>query len=91
MADVTRLIYRAEEKSVTIVPVPMALAKAGLTVADVIPGAPMGIDQYRSLWFDNTTDRNAIDTFGRTGEKLATLREYLELRQKPRHSAEARI
>lgn len=79
MADVTRLIYRAEGTSVTIVPVPMELAKAGLTIADAIPGAPMGKDQYWSLKFDNTTDQNAIDTFGVSDEDMATLREYLGL------------
>lgn len=79
MADVTRLIYRAESTSVTILPVPMALPKAGLAVADEIPGAPMGKDQYRSLKFDNTTDQNAIDSFGVSDEEMATLREYLGL------------
>lgn len=79
MADVTRLIYRGEGKSVTIVPVPMALAKAGLTVTDEIPGAPVGKDQYRSLKFDNTTDQNAIDALGMSEEELTIVPEYLQL------------
>ncbi len=77
LADATRQIYRAEGKSVEIVPVPMALTKAGLTVTDAIPGFPMGKDQYRSLQFDNTTDRNAIDAFDISVKELTTLREYV--------------
>jgi NADH dehydrogenase len=77
MADVTQLIYRAEGKSVTIVPVPMELANAGLAVADVVPGAPMGKDQYRSLKFDNTTDQNAIVSFGVSDVDITIFRKYL--------------
>lgn len=77
LADVTELAYRAEGKPVTVLPVPMVLARVGLTVAGVIPFVPMGPDQYRSLKFDNTTVENDIDAFGVSDEELTTLGEFL--------------
>ncbi|MFB6281213.1 MAG: complex I NDUFA9 subunit family protein [Haloferacaceae archaeon] len=78
LADVARLAHGAEGRSVTVVPVPMALAGVGLSVLGMVPGAPMGADQYRSLRFDNTTDRNAVEAFGRSTDDLTTLASYLE-------------
>ncbi|WP_129112900.1 complex I NDUFA9 subunit family protein [Halegenticoccus tardaugens] len=77
LADVAREIHESEGRSVTVVPVPMALAGVGLGVAERVPGSPMGMDQYRSLTFDNTTDHNDVDAFGRTESDLKTLRAYL--------------
>jgi NADH dehydrogenase len=77
LAEIARLIHRSDGRSTTVVPVPMALAKIGLSVGDLIPGFPMGTDQYRSLQFDNVTDDNDVDAFDvRVGE-LTTLKAYL--------------
>jgi len=77
LAEIARLIHRSDGRSTTVVPVPMALARIGLSVGDLIPGFPMGTDQYRSLQFDNVTDDNDVDAFDvRVGE-LTTLKAYL--------------
>ncbi|GAA0647244.1 complex I NDUFA9 subunit family protein [Salarchaeum japonicum] len=77
LAEVTKLVYRAEGKSTSVLPIPMALAKIGLSVADVVPGAPMGSDQYRSLRFDNTVSENDVDAFGVSPDDLRTFADYL--------------
>ena len=77
LAAVARLVREARGGSVTVVPVPMALAGIGMTIGGLIPGVPFGPDQYRSLQFDNTTNDNDIDAFGRTAGELRTLEEYL--------------
>ncbi len=77
LAEVAKLIRRAEGQSVKIVSVPMSLAGIGLNVAGAIPGFPMGPDQYRSLKFDNTTSENDISAFGVESEALTTLSSYL--------------
>ncbi|PSQ47913.1 complex I NDUFA9 subunit family protein [Halobacteriales archaeon SW_6_65_15] len=79
LADVTRLAYRAEGKSVTVLPLPMALAKIGMTAIEPVPFVPFGSDQYRSLKFDNRVGDNDIDAFGVTESDLTTLGEYLGL------------
>jgi NADH dehydrogenase len=77
LAEVARLVRRARGQSVHIVPVPMALAGIGLSVAGAIPGVPMGTDQYRSLQFDNTTDSNDIDAFDVSADELRTVAAHL--------------
>jgi NADH dehydrogenase len=77
LAEVAKLARGAAGQSVTVLPVPMALAGVGLKVAGSIPGFPMGADQYRSLKFDNTTADNDADAFGRSTEDLTTLSEHL--------------
>lgn len=77
LRDVTNLVYEAERKGVRIVPLPMPLAKVGLTVLGAVPGFPMGPDQYRSLQFDNTTADNDIGAFGIDEAEMTTLAEYL--------------
>jgi len=79
LADVAKQARRAAGQSVTVIPVPMGLAGAGLKVAGSIPGFPMGADQYRSLKLENTTDDNDIDAFGRDENSLTTLSSYLGL------------
>jgi len=79
LAEVARLVRRARGQSVRVVPVPMALVRLGATLGGLVPGFPFGPDQYRSLQFDNTTDDNDIEMFGRTAEELTTLSEYLGL------------
>jgi len=77
LAAVTKLAYRAEGKSVSIVPVPMSLASVGLTLAGPLPFVPFGPDQARSLRLDNTTADNDVEAFGLDEGDLTTLREYL--------------
>jgi NADH dehydrogenase len=77
LADVTRLAYRAEGKSVTILPIPMALARGGLALAEPIPFVPFGIDQYRSLQVENTVAENDVSAFGVDPADLRTLADYL--------------
>ncbi len=79
LADVTKLAYEAEGKSITILPVPMAMAKLGMTAARPIPFIPFGPDQARSLKMDNTVTENNSTAFGHSSEDLKTLRAYLGL------------
>ena len=78
LRQVADMVFEAEGKSVTVVPLPMALARVGLTAFGAV-GFPMGPDQYRSLKFDNTTDDNDVAAFGRAEADLATFGEYLGL------------
>ncbi|AXR79435.1 complex I NDUFA9 subunit family protein [Natrarchaeobaculum sulfurireducens] len=79
LADVTRLAYEAEGRSVTVLPVPMALAKVGLTAIEPVPFVPFGGDQARSLEMDNTVSDNDVTAFGREESTLRTLESYLGL------------
>lgn len=79
LRDVTNLVYEAEQRGITILPLPMPLARIGLTALGLLPGFPMGPDQYRSLQFDNTTADNDISAFGIETDDLTTLGEYLGL------------
>jgi NADH dehydrogenase len=80
LRNITEMVYDAENKSVSIVPLPMALAGVGLTVLGAVPGFPMGPDQYRSLQFDNTTNDNDVGTFGVSESDMKTLQQYLSER-----------
>lgn len=77
LAEVAKLAYAARGKSLTVLPVPMFMARVGLTVAGAIPGFPMGPDQYRGLQFENTTDDNDVEAFGIDESELTTLADYL--------------
>ena len=82
LADVARQIYTAEGKSLRVLPIPMPLARLGLTIGGGVPGFPMGPDQYRSLQFDNTVDggdpnANDVHAFGVDPVALRTLDDYL--------------
>jgi NADH dehydrogenase len=77
LAEIAKLIHRADGKSVTVVPIPMTVARAGLAVGDAIPGVPMGLDQFRSLRFDNVTASNDIDAFGLSADELTSMWGYL--------------
>jgi len=77
LADVARMAHAAEGRPVRVVPVPLALAGLGLTLAGLVPGFPMGPDQYRSLLMDNVPSRNAVGAFGRDPADLRTLESYL--------------
>jgi NADH dehydrogenase len=80
LRQVTDLVYEAERKGVTIVPLPMPLARIGLSVLGAVPGFPMGPDQYRSLKFDNTTADNDVAAFGVDPDELTTLGAHLGVR-----------
>lgn len=80
LADVTRLVWGARGKGVTIIPIPLPLAKLGLVIADPLPFIPFGADQGRSLEMDNVTDENAVDVFGVDPADLRTLADYLDTR-----------
>ena len=77
LRQVTDLVYKAEGKGVKIVPLPMPLAKIGLSVLGAVPGFPMGPDQYRSLQFDNTTADNDVAAFGVDEAEMTTLAAHL--------------
>ncbi|MDF9745485.1 complex I NDUFA9 subunit family protein [Natrinema salsiterrestre] len=88
LADITELVYAAEGKDVTVVSIPMGLAKFGLSAAESVPFVPFGLDQARSLEFDNTVSDNDVSVFGRDPDSLTTLGTYLGLegtasREKP--------
>jgi NADH dehydrogenase len=77
LAAVAKLAYRAEGKSLTVVPIPMALTAIGMRLVDPLPFVSFGADQARSLQFDNTVADNDIDAFGVSEIDLLSLGEYL--------------
>ncbi|USZ73060.1 complex I NDUFA9 subunit family protein [Natronosalvus halobius] len=79
LKEVTKLAYRAEGRSVTVFPVPMALAKLGSILVGPVPFVPFGPDQVRSLKLDDTVTNNDVTAFDRTEADLRTLEEYLGL------------
>ncbi|MFC4406698.1 complex I NDUFA9 subunit family protein [Haloarchaeobius iranensis] len=87
LADVTHLAYAAEGKSVRILPVPMPLAKLGMTMAGPLPFIPFGPDQARSLKVDNTVADNGVAAFGVEPHELTTLSSYLGVENTAKASA----
>lgn len=77
LAEVARLAHAADGRPVNVLPIPMPLAKVGLSLADYVPQFPFGSDQYRSLQMDNVRDVNDIDAFGVAESDLTTLASYL--------------
>ncbi len=77
LAAVTKAIYRARGQSVMIVPVPVAFARFGLTLADPLPFVPMGRGQAHAFRYENVTDANAIEAFGVEAGDLTSLEAYL--------------
>ncbi len=80
LRQITNMVYDAEGKSVSIVSIPMPLAGVGLKTMGVVPGFPMGGDQYRSLQFDNTIE-NGNDVAVFDVDELTTLGSYLGLQE----------
>ncbi|UIO99452.1 complex I NDUFA9 subunit family protein [Halobaculum sp. CBA1158] len=78
LREISELVFEADGESITVVPLPMPLAKVGLTVLGSV-GFPMGRDQYRSLQFDNVVSGNDVTAFGVTEADLRTFEEYLGL------------
>lgn len=79
LKDITELIYRAEGKPVTVLPIPMILAKIGLSLAGPIPFIPFGPDHARSLAIDNTVEENAVTAFGHSEDGLLTMAAFLDV------------
>lgn len=79
LADATEFAYAADGKSVSIVSIPMAVAKLGLTAIDPLPFVPFGSDQARSLEQNNTVVTNDVTAFGVSEDELTTLGSYLGL------------
>ena len=79
MKEVAKLAYKADGRPVKVLPVPMILAKFGLTMAGPIPFIPFGPDQARSLKVNNTVEENDIAVFGKSEAELRTLEDYLGL------------
>jgi len=77
LAEITRLVYRAEGKKMRVVPIPMPIAGLGLRVLGAVPPFPFGSEQYRSLKVDNTVAENDVEAFGRSPGDLTTFRSYL--------------
>jgi len=77
LREITNLVYEAEGDGITIISLPMAMAKVGLTTLSVVPGFPMGPDQFESLKFDNTTADNDADAFDVDTAELTALGGYL--------------
>ena len=87
LAEIAELAHGADGRSVGVVPIPMSITGVGLrsldfvpeSVLDALPGVPrMGSDQFRSLRFDNTVDRNDVAAFGVDPEELLTVGAYLD-------------
>ncbi|MFB6103531.1 MAG: complex I NDUFA9 subunit family protein [Halobacteriaceae archaeon] len=77
LAEIAKLLRRARGQSTTVVPIPMALAKLGMTMFGKVPGFPFGPDQYRGLEYDHTVSDNDVAAFGVTLEEMTTFPEYL--------------
>lgn len=78
LADVARLVYLADGRSLRIVSVPMPLARVGLTAVDPLPCIPMGVDQYRSLEIDNVVEgENDVAEFGLSEASMLGFGDYL--------------
>jgi NADH dehydrogenase len=76
LREATKLVYAGAGKSISIVPLPMALAKVGLPVLGAL-GFPMGGDQYEGLDFDNTPTHNDVDAFDVDTASMRTFGSYL--------------
>lgn len=79
MAEVAKLGHKADGRGANVIPVPMPLAKIGLSMLDYVPGFPFGADQYRSLLMDNTVTDNDVTAFGVAESELTTLAAFLDL------------
>ena len=79
LAQITQMIYRAEGRSATVIPIPMPLVGIGMTLGQFVPGFPFGPDQYRSIQLDLVTEDNDLDAFGVDPETLRTFSDHLGL------------
>lgn len=72
-----REIVTAVRPGAVIVPVPMVLAAGATAVAELLPGVPIGRDQYRVFELENTVAENDVRAFGVSESDLRTLTEYV--------------
>ena len=79
MAQIARMIHRADGRPSKVVPVPMSVVKWGARLGQYIPRFPFGPDQYRSLQMDLVTEDNDVDAFGFEEDEMTTFAEWLGL------------
>ncbi len=79
LEEVTKLAYEADDRSVTVLPIPTALAKVGLSAIGPVSFVPFGPDQARALEIDNTVPENDISAFEIEASELTRLSAYLGL------------
>lgn len=77
LAEIAKLIRRSRGQSTTIIPIPMPLAKVGMTIGGNLPGFPFGPDQYRGLKQDHTVEDNDIAAFDVTESDMTTFPAFL--------------
>ena len=77
LAEIAEMVHRADGRSSTTIPIPMALAGIGMTVGQYVPFFPFGPAQYRSLQMDLVTSDNDLDAFGVDPANLRTFADYL--------------
>lgn len=77
LAEIVRTVRGVDGHTPVIVPVPMAVAGFGLTLAELLPGLPLGRDQYRALQLDATATDADVRTLGLAPGELTTVVTYL--------------
>ncbi|QZP38778.1 complex I NDUFA9 subunit family protein [Halobaculum magnesiiphilum] len=90
LREISELVFESEGRSITVVPLPMGLAKVGLTVLGSV-GFPMGRDQYRSLRIDNVVSDNDVGAFGVAEADLKSFEEYLGLATETTDAADSTV
>ena len=78
MSEIAKLIEKSKGRGLKVLPVPMPLVKLGMLASDKL-GLKFGLDQYRSLKKDNTTEENDITDFRKSIDEMTALRDYLGL------------
>lgn len=85
LAEVVRLL----RDDPLVVPVPDVIARLAFRIAGVLPGVPLGPDQFRHVQLDNTVDENDVTAFGVDTEDLTTMAEYVDGRASAATTTEA--
>ena len=78
MKDIAKMIEKSKGRSLTVLPVPMPLVKAGMKASETL-GMKFGMDQYRSLKKDNIVEENDVEHFRKSEDDMKTLSGYLGL------------
>ena len=73
LAETVRTVTGAR----AVLPIPMSLAAVGFRLAELVPGVPLGRDQYRAFALDNTTPDNDVTAFGVDECAMLTLGTYV--------------
>ena len=79
LRDVADRVFEAKGQRVRIVPIPMPVAKLGMTAMGAVPGVPLGPDQFEGLKLDNRPSHNDVDAFGVSEDEMTTFEAYLGL------------